>query len=113
MATNYRLMHLNELALHAKVIAEEHGFTKSTPGESIALMHSELSEALEDIRNNLPLTEIMSEKDGKPCGVPVELADTVVRILHFCGANGIDLAEALHRKMEYNRTRPFMHGKVM
>lgn len=43
-------MNLNKLRDEALRIATAHGFTGSTVGEDIALMHSELSEALEDHR---------------------------------------------------------------
>jgi hypothetical protein len=46
----------------------------------------------------------------KPAGIPIELADCIIRILHFSGKHGIDIAEAVREKMEYNETRPFKHG---
>jgi hypothetical protein len=46
----------------------------------------------------------------KPCGIPSELADIVVRIAHFAGKHGVDLAGAVEEKMAYNATRPFKHG---
>ncbi len=91
-----------------KRIADEHGFTDATPGEDIALMHSELSEALEDIRKSR--WETSYEESGKPCGVPSELADVVIRLMHFCGKNGINLGKIVLEKMLYNESRPFKHG---
>lgn len=79
-------------------------------GEFIALMHSELSEALECIRDNRTPTEKWYGADGKPEGVPFELADVVIRIMDFCGLNGIDLEAAIVEKMNYNETRPHRHG---
>lgn len=80
-----------------------------TFGEMIALMHSELSEALEDHRNGYGLTEIYYEGD-KPCGIPTELADVVIRIFDACGYLGIDLEAAIKQKMTFNATRPHKHG---
>lgn len=79
-------------------------------GEFIALCHSELSEALDDYRNGLPLDAIYYGADGKPCGVPTELADTVIRIFEYCKRQGIDIEQALLEKMEFNKTRPYRHG---
>jgi hypothetical protein len=47
---------------------------------------------------------------AKPEGIPSEIADTVIRCAHFCGANGIDLAAAVLEKAAYNATRSFRHG---
>lgn len=81
-------------------------------GDAIALMHSELSEALEDYRNGRGLTEIYYEGD-KPCGIPTELADVVIRVFDTCGHLGIDLEAAIQEKMKYNATRPVRHGGKM
>lgn len=102
---------INELVNEAHQNAINKGFYEEprTFGESIALMHSELSEALEDHRNGRGLLEIYYEGE-KPCGIPVELADTVIRIFDTCGDLGIDLETAIQIKMDYNATRPIRHG---
>lgn len=46
----------------------------------------------------------------KPIGVWSELADIVIRVADLCGLYGIDLEEALQKKMAYNRTRSYRHG---
>lgn len=40
-----------------------------------------------------------------------ELADTIIRILDLCGANGIDIEKHIELKMKYNASRERMHGK--
>jgi len=97
------------LAQQCLRIANEHGFTEATPGEDIALMHSELSEALEDIRNDRWLPMLEGEK-RKPVGLPSELADVAIRLFHFCGKHNIDLGAAIIEKMAYNESRPYKHG---
>jgi NTP pyrophosphatase (non-canonical NTP hydrolase) len=85
--------------------------TERNFGEQIALMHSELSEVLEDHRNNIP-TNLIYFEENKPCGIPVEFADLLIRVFDTCGKYGIDLENALKIKMEYNKTRPYKHGKI-
>ena len=80
-----------------------------TFGELIALVHSELSEALEDFRAGRAINEIYYEGE-KPCGIPIELADVLIRIFDACGYYGIDLEGAVKKKMHYNATRPQRHG---
>lgn len=106
---------LNLIAVACKRTAEEHGFTDATPGEDMALIHSEVSEALEDIRAGLPLNETIYdvEKNNKPCGVPSEMADIIIRVLHFSAKHGIDISQAVKEKMAYNETRPYKHGKKL
>lgn len=69
-------------------------------GERIALMHSELSEAFEAHRKDLMDDHLTHRK-----GLEVELADAVIRILDFAGAENLDLAGAIIEKAEYNRHR--------
>lgn len=81
-------------------------WTSANVGEKIALMHSELSEALEADRKNLTSDHIPDFT-----GVEEELADVVIRILDFAAEHDLRLGEAVIEKMHYNLSRPYMHGK--
>ena len=76
--------------------------------ELIALIHSELSEALEEYRVSENL-DIRYEKN-KPEGFVVELADVLIRIFDLSGKYKIDLNKALETKLKYNETREYRHG---
>lgn len=109
---------ISELIKESYDTAKSHGFwdgdDKPNIAEKIALMHSELSEALEDVRSGQLVSEIyytVEYRNGKPEGVPVELADLLIRVFDFCGYYDVPLVEALRVKMEYNKDRPRKHGK--
>ena len=76
-------------------------------GEMIALMHSELSEALEAIRAGNP----PDDKIPDFTGYEAELADCIIRIMDTAKARGFRLGEAIVAKMEYNKGRSYKHGK--
>jgi NTP pyrophosphatase (non-canonical NTP hydrolase) len=99
---------LNTLSTVMHNVAVDKGFWEEPKetGTYIALMHSELSEALEADRKNK-----MDDHLPQRQGIEVELADAVIRIFDFAGAKRLDLGGAIVDKLEYNSTRPYKHGK--
>jgi len=104
-------MTLNELGKLANENAKAHGFyDEPNPiPQQIALMHSELSEALECYRDGE--MELTFNDKGKPLGYPSELADVIIRIVDQAYELNIDLDKAVTAKMAYNATRPYKHGR--
>jgi NTP pyrophosphatase (non-canonical NTP hydrolase) len=85
-----------------------HGWwgSKRNDGEVIALMHSELSEALEALRAGNPI----SEKIPPFSSLEEELADVIIRILDYAENNNFHIAEAIIAKNKYNFSRSYKHG---
>jgi NTP pyrophosphatase (non-canonical NTP hydrolase) len=109
---------INDLVFEAHHIAKDKGWWPEELSawahfpSVVALIHSEVSEALTEHRNGRKLDEVYYnlEKPEKPEGIPIELADIVLRVADLCGKAGIDLEEALRIKNEYNATRAHRHG---
>ena len=125
---------LNEIrdAIHNNSVAK--GFwnePNTNITEKIMLVVTELSEAVEAMRkldvNELIVgivqcNEIISDFDITGYSehnfktfikdsVGDEFADSIIRILDLCGRLGIDIEGHIKYKMEYNSTRPYLHGK--
>jgi NTP pyrophosphatase (non-canonical NTP hydrolase) len=102
-------------------------------GDDVALLHSEISEALEAFRSwgcdrgiimwdisgtesqfeVVPPGEPYEYKVGgaaKPEGVPSEFADLLIRLLDCCAVYQVDLFAEFRAKMDYNETRENRHG---
>lgn len=84
--------------------------------EKLLMIHSEISEATEELREaesfyDLSAVDFMDPDDScKPTGFAVELADAIIRLLDLSAFLGIDIEEALAEKIAFNRSRPYRHG---
>lgn len=98
-------------------------------GEMLALIHSEVSEALEsdrkdqytkldeDLRNDLELDGTSPDYDTRHFESFVkdtfedELADIMIRVMDLAAFKGIDLEWHIRQKINYNSKRQYKHGK--
>jgi NTP pyrophosphatase (non-canonical NTP hydrolase) len=91
---------INQLCKDAYETAKSKGWHEETreTGTMLALIHSEVSEALE------------ADRKGQEENFAEELADVCIRIFDLCALKGIDLEKAIVEKMEYNKSRTYKHG---
>ena len=68
--------------------------------QKLALVHSEISEALEGVRKDLK-DDHLPQYDM----FAVELADAIIRILELAGAFNIPIGNIMMEKLEYNSKR--------
>jgi len=127
------MIDLNKLAEVSNTVACEKGWWDGPPRSVAALtllMQSENSEALEDYRANKALTDVWYEvkfittnkatftkaeleahrpspgneiKEAKPCGIPIEIADTLIRVADFAANRNLDLG-AEYKKLPPGRS---------
>ena len=95
--------------------------------KAIALIHSEVSEALQADRKGqpLPIPEYFEKRiEGKTDKlytemyeaiikdtVPQELAGAIIRILDLCAYLEIDIQKFIDLEVRFNKLRPHKHGK--
>lgn len=103
-----RVSHLQKRAYSIAASKGFHDKPRSF-GDACALIHTEVSEAFEAYRESGSLAGRTAE-NGKPEGVPSELADIVIRCLDTAEECGIDLEQAILEKLAYNEGRAHMHG---
>jgi NTP pyrophosphatase (non-canonical NTP hydrolase) len=122
-------MNIKEIQQKIHLVNVEKGFweDRKNVGEVLMLIVSELGEALDAHRAGkkadveafdaraIDRTEPADyQADFQDCIKDTfedEIADTVIRILDMCEGFGIDLERHIALKLEYNKTRPYKHGK--
>lgn len=97
-------MNISDLIADVHQTALDHGWWDDgrDARETVALIHSELSEALEQARKNMPMMYSNPEKPEKMEGVAVELIDCVIRIMDFMGHYDIHYVAKSERPVYIN-----------
>lgn len=104
-------MTLNELAAEIHETAVVNGFhdnPRRLP-EILMLASSELGEAFDAWRDWPEL--LVNWASDKPEGWAVEIVDCIIVCLDILATNNVDIDEITKKKMEYNCTRPRLHGR--
>ena len=118
---------INKLANKIHENAKSKGFYEGEKniGEMLALIHSEVSEALEADRkdNYAEFGTYRCNKQGTDPSFKREfedsvkntfedeLADIIIRVMDLAAYKGINLEEHIKAKMRYNSLREHKHGK--
>lgn len=104
------MLDIKDFMKEVHTLARKKGWYDSSrsPLELLALIHSEISEAVECIRKNE--SPYFKSPEGKPEGELAELADAVIRIFDYCEYYDLDLESAIKAKHIYNKSRPYRHG---
>ena len=81
----------------------------------LALIHSEVSEALEAYREHGSRNpdDVDYDPNPKPEGFVYELADILIRVGDLARHCDLDLETAVKEKMEFNSTRGYRHGNKL
>jgi hypothetical protein len=89
-------------------ISHIHGWweTRHNDFEKMALIHSEISEAVEGLRKGNPPDEHLPQFKS----VEVELADAVIRIMDFEVEHDLNVIGAIFAKAKFNESRSYRHG---
>ena len=131
---------LNESAkaIHTHNVMQGFWDEKRNVGELLMLVVTEISEAMEahrdDKHSNIgnwnrshqeqldayslsedlyALEKNISFKDAIKDSFEDEIADAIIRLLDLCGGMNIDIEEHIRAKVEYNKSRPRLHGKKL
>lgn len=99
--------------VHCYEVAKSKGWFRSKVprlAKQLINIHAEVSEAWEEYRKPDFDPKRIYFVNGKPEGLPIELADIVMRTMNTAESHGIDLVAAMQIKDEYNETRPYRHG---
>lgn len=78
--------------------------------QDMQLIGDEVTEAHEERRSGHAMYHEYTNEKGKPEGVPSEMADVIIRVLHVMGRKGVKMGPVTKGKLINNAKRGHRHG---
>lgn len=78
--------------------------------QDMQLIGDEVTEGHEERRSGHAMDHQYINEKGKPEGVPSEMADVIIRVMHVMARKNVKLGSVIKNKLDNNAKRGYKHG---